>query len=109
MEMRAIGGDSGRPGNASAFHHVGHRAVLIDLAALFPTPPHFEGRYQPDGLQIRSVHLGVLTAWSMDDWGCWFGRVTYTVKTTSREEQVTHWVPAWALRPAPHGRSSTTG
>ena len=103
--MKAIAGDNGQP-HGQAYYPVGHRAVLIDLAALFPTPPHFEGRYQPDGLQIRAVHTGVLTAWMKDEWGCFFGRVTYTVKAKDREEKVTHWVPAWALKPTvpPAGR-----
>lgn len=98
--MRAIGGDSGQP-RGPAFVRVGHRAVLIDLASLFPQPPHHDGVYQPDGLQIRTVTLGVLTEWGRGEWGDWYGRVTYSVTARGRREEVTHWVPAWALRPAP--------
>ncbi|MFW0786065.1 hypothetical protein AAFP35_16245 [Gordonia sp. CPCC 206044] len=97
--MQSIGGDSGRP-RRRAFVPAGHRAVLIDLGALFPSAPHFSGTYHPDGLQIRSVRLGVLTEWGIDEWGAWFGKVSYTVVAKGREEKVTHWVPAWALRPA---------
>lgn len=43
--MQSIGGHNGQPRSQACFA-VGHRAVLIDLAALFPTPPHFDGSYQ---------------------------------------------------------------
>lgn len=98
--MQSIGGDTGRP-HSAAFVRVGHRAVLIDLSALYPNSPHFDGVYQPDGLQIRAIHLGVLTEWGRDEWGAWYGKVTYTITARNREERMTHWVPAWALRPAP--------
>ncbi|MEO9328082.1 MULTISPECIES: hypothetical protein [Gordonia] len=97
--MKWIGGDTGRPHRPS-FVRVGHKAVLIDLGALFPNAPHFVGEYHPDGLQIRSVHLGVLTEWGRDEWGAWYGKVTYTITAKDRQEKVTHWVPGWALRPA---------
>ncbi|GAB91001.1 hypothetical protein [Gordonia rhizosphera] len=97
--MQWIGGDSGQP-RPPAFVRVGHKAVLIDLNALYPNAPHFSGEYHPDGLQIRSVHLGVLTEWGRDEWGAWYGKVTYTIAAKDRQEKVTHWVPAWALRPA---------
>ena len=76
------------------------KAVLIDLGALFPNAPHFVGEYHPDGLQIRSVHLGVLTEWGRDEWGAWYGKVPYPIPAKDRQEKVTHWVPGWALRPA---------
>lgn len=97
--MKQVGGDSGQP-RGPAFVPVGHRAVLVDLNALYPQTPHFSGIYHPDGLQIRSVHLGVLTEWGRSEWGEWYGKVTYTIIAKGRAEQVTHWVPAWALRPA---------
>lgn len=108
MGMRAIGGDSGQP-RGPAFLRVGHRAVLIDLAALFPQAPHHAGNYQPDGLQIRTVVLGVLTEWGRGEWGDWYGKVTYPIAARDRREEVTHWVPAWALRPAPTAGSQTSG
>lgn len=69
---------------------------------LYPNAPHFTGEYNPEGLQIRSVHLGVLTEWGgRDEWGgAWYGKVTYTITAKDRQEKVTHWVPSWALRPA---------
>ncbi|AFA73459.1 hypothetical protein GPOL_c24300 [Gordonia polyisoprenivorans VH2] len=79
---------------------VGHRAVLIDLNALYPQTPHHSGTYHPDGLQIRKVATGVLTEWGLSEWGEWYGKVTYTLSARDRQESVTHWVPAWALRPA---------
>ncbi|NDZ93608.1 hypothetical protein G3I13_23900 [Streptomyces sp. SID6673] len=97
--MKWIGGDSGQP-RRPVYFPVGHKAVLVDLNALYPQTPHYTGEYFPDGLQIRSVHLGVLTAWARSEWGEWYGKVSYTIAAKDREEKVTHWVPGWALRPA---------
>ncbi len=99
MPTQSIGGDNGQP-QRPAFYRVGHKPVLIDLAALYPNAPHFEGTYCPDGLQIRSVHRGVLTEWARSEWGDFFGKVTYKITAKGPEDEVTHWVPAWVLKPS---------
>ncbi|WP_076480737.1 hypothetical protein [Williamsia sterculiae] len=96
--MPPIKGDLGQP-RRKVFYKVGHKAVLIDLGALYPRVAHHSGRYHPKGLQVDKVVTGVLTGWHLSEWGHWYGRVTYTVAAGVWEEQVTHWVPAWVLRP----------
>lgn len=99
MAMKAIGGDLGQP-RRPAFVKVPAREVLIDLVALYPLPPHLDGKYHPDGLQIRQIHRGVLTEWGISEsTGEWFGKVTYTVRARLREDTVTQWVPGWCLKP----------
>ena len=43
--------------------------VLIDLAALFPRPPHRVGRYHPHGLQLHRIVAGRLNKQIADDLG----------------------------------------
>ncbi|WP_059035422.1 hypothetical protein [Gordonia desulfuricans] len=104
--MARIGGDSGRP-HRPAFVRVGHRAVQIDLNALYPQTPHHSGTYHPDGLQVRKIVTGVLTEWALSEWGEWYGKVTYTLTARDRQESVTHWVPGWALKPTDDRRRPT--
>lgn len=106
--MARIGGDSGRP-HRPAFVRVGHRAVLIDLNALYPQTPPPQCTYHPDGLQIRKVATGVLTEWGLSEWGEWYGKVTYTLSARDRQESVTHWCPRGPCVPpmAPVGSGRT--
>lgn len=75
------------------------RDVLVDLVTLFPREPHRQGRYHPFGLQMHKVVEGELTCWGMCEQGAWWGLVTYPVSFGPRKRLVTHWVPAWLLRP----------
>ncbi|KHO20934.1 hypothetical protein QQ44_22035 [Mycolicibacterium setense] len=73
--------------------------VLIDLVALFPREPHSLGRYHPCGIQMARVVEGRLTCWALCEQGQWWGLVTYAVRYGAESRTVTHWVPAWVLRP----------
>ena len=73
--------------------------VLVDLTVLFPRRPHRTGRYHPHGLQMDSVVAGTLTCWGLCEQGEWWGLVSYPIAYGSQRRQVTHWVPAWVLRP----------
>jgi hypothetical protein len=75
--------------------------VLIDLVALFPREPHRSGRYHPHGLQLSKVVTGTLGCWGLCEEGQWWGLVTYRITYGAQSRPVTHWVPAWTLRPAP--------
>lgn len=72
--------------------------VLIDLAALFPRPPHRVGRYHPHGLQLHRIVAGRLICWGLCEQGDWWGLVTYDVAFGANRGAVTHWVPAGILR-----------
>jgi hypothetical protein len=94
--------------NGSRGEHSRHRPfkvltppvkVLVDLAALYPQPPHHTGRYTADGFEVRTVVPGDLTEWSMTVDGDWIGRVTYQLMSKDRSETVTHWVPSRMLKP----------
>jgi len=74
-------------------------AVRIDLAALFPRQPHRTGRFHPGGLQMHAVVPGTLSCWGLCEQGEWWGLVTYGIRYGSACRPVTHWVPAWTLRP----------
>lgn len=74
-------------------------AVLVDLAALFPRQPHRVGRYHPNGLQMSRVVQGRLSCWALCEQGDWWGLVTYGIAFGAQRRTVTHWVPAWTLRP----------
>lgn len=73
--------------------------VRVDLAALFPRQPHRTGRLHPGGLQMHAVVPGSLTWWGLCEQGEWWGLVTYSIAYGSSRRTVTHWVPAWTLRP----------
>ncbi|SNT30533.1 hypothetical protein SAMN05421642_11398 [Rhodococcoides kyotonense] len=73
--------------------------VLVDLAVLYPQPPHHTGKYTADGFEVRTVVPGDLTEWSMTVDGDWIGRVTYQLMSKDRSETVTHWVPSRVLKP----------
>lgn len=73
--------------------------VLVDLAVLYPQPPHHTGRYTADGFEVRTVVPADLTEWSMTVDGDWIGRVTYQLMSKDRSETVTHWVPSRVLKP----------
>lgn len=76
-------------------------AVLVDLATLFPRQPHSsrQGRYHPHGLQMTKVVEGQLTWWALAEQGGWWGLVTYPIHHGAQQGDVTHWIPAWMLRP----------
>lgn len=74
-------------------------AVLVDLTVLFPRRPHRAGRYHPNGLQLHKVVEGRLSCWGICEQGDWWGLVTYDIAYGSRRRAVTHWVPAFVLRP----------
>lgn len=98
MDMPAVGPDA-RPPQRQIYRDVQPVTVLVDLRALF-RPAAFSNRVpEPHGLQVGRIVTGTLTAWSIAEGGDWFGRVTYMVITGHRHEEVTHWVPAWAIRP----------
>jgi hypothetical protein len=74
-------------------------AVLVDLAALFPREPHRTGGYHPAGLQMHSIVEGRLSCWGICEQGHWWGLVTYHIAYGTRRKSVTHWIPAWTLKP----------
>jgi len=74
-------------------------SVLVDLVALFPREPHSEGRYNPCGLQMNRVVEGKLTCWALCEQGQWWGLVTYPIRYGATTKTVTHWIPAWVLKP----------
>lgn len=73
--------------------------MLVDLGALFSRQPHQAGRFHPNGLQLHRVVTGLLGCWGLGEQGDWWGLVTYDVCWGARRRSVTHWVPAWTLRP----------
>ncbi|MDG4665137.1 hypothetical protein [Mycobacterium sp. 236(2023)] len=75
-----------------------HRAVLIDLVALFPREAHCDGKYHPKGLQMDTTVEGQLTCWALSEQGRWWGLVTYRIKHGTEKDPVTHWVPASVLK-----------
>ncbi len=77
------------------------QSVLLDLTTLFPRQPHSRGRYHPFGLQMRKVVEARLTKWAVCEQGEWWGLVTYPITYGPRSADVTHWVPAWVLKPKP--------
>ncbi|WP_328350475.1 hypothetical protein OG976_15965 [Mycobacterium sp. NBC_00419] len=75
-------------------------AVLVDLTVLFPRAPHRTGTYQPHGLQMHKVVEGTLSCWGLCEQGDWWGLVSYEIAYGSKRKTVTHWVPAWTLKPS---------
>lgn len=73
--------------------------VLVDLTVLFPRRPHRTGRYHPHGLQLDRVVAGALSCWGLCEQGEWWGLVSYPIVYGTHRRTVTHWVPAWVLRP----------
>jgi hypothetical protein len=73
--------------------------VLVDLAALFPREPHGGGGYNAAGLRMHGVVEGLLTCWGLCEQGSWWGLVTYDITYGTQRRPVTHWIPAWTLRP----------
>ncbi len=96
-DLQSIG-YTGQPAPA-AFRRVDPpAAVLVDLAAVFPSEPHRRGGYVPAGLQMHAVVEGALSCWALCEQGYWWGLVTYRVAHGARRMAVTHWIPAWTLR-----------
>ncbi|MUL68313.1 hypothetical protein BOO86_27850 [Mycobacterium sp. CBMA 234] len=88
---------TGRP-TRSVFRRVDPpQTVVVDLGVLFPRQPFYEGRYNPDGLQMRARAHGQLTCWGMCRDGMWWGLVTYPIEFGEKCRTVTHWIPAWIL------------
>ncbi|WP_441964519.1 hypothetical protein [Mycolicibacterium houstonense] len=81
------------------------QGVLVDLIALFPREPHSNGRYQPFGMQMHRTVEGQLSCWGLCEQGHWWGLVTYLISFGPHERPVTHWIPAWVLRPDPSGQA----
>lgn len=75
------------------------QCVLLDLTTLFPRRPHSRTRYHPFGLQMHKVVEARLTKWAVCEQGEWWGLVTYPITYGPRSADVTHWVPAWVLKP----------
>ncbi|GAT04456.1 hypothetical protein R4419_33755 [Mycolicibacterium fortuitum] len=101
-DMQAIG-YGGQPVR-DVFHAVRPPApVFIDLIALFPHEPHTSGRYNPFGLQMQKVVEGELSCWALCEQGQWWGLVTYPIRYGANEKTVTHWIPAWILKPKTDG------
>lgn len=97
-ELKRIG-YNGQP-VAHAFRRVEPPiTVLVDLAAVFPREPHAAGGYHPAGLQMHTVVDGLLTCWGLCEQGHWWGLVTYKITYGARRKAVTHWIPAWTLKP----------
>ncbi|MUL75715.1 hypothetical protein [Mycolicibacterium sp. CBMA 226] len=74
-------------------------AVEIDLGTLFPRQPHRSGGYQAGGLQMHLVVRGQLICWGRSVESEWWGLVTYPIAFGLQQKTVTHWIPAWVLRP----------
>jgi hypothetical protein len=74
--------------------------VLVDLGVLFPRSPHRTGRYHPQGMQMDKVVPAALSCWGLCEQGEWWGLVSYEISYGAHRKAVTHWVPAWILRPA---------
>ena len=74
-------------------------SVLVDLVALFPREPHLAGRYHPLGIQMSKVVEGKLSCWALCEQGQWWGLVNYPIRFGANEKTVTHWIPAWVLKP----------
>lgn len=73
--------------------------VWIDLAILYPLPPHHRCTFNPEGFDVRRVVPGDLLEWSITVDGDWLGRVSYELMSRDRSETVTHWVSSRALVP----------
>ncbi len=109
-EMQAIR-DTGRP-EGSRWRHVQPPVrVAVDLGALFALPPHHPHAKVPDGLRLRGVVAGRLSAWARSEQGDWFGLVVYDAVSAdgSTGAPVSHWVPAHLVRPSEGARDGTRG
>ena len=73
--------------------------VLVDLTVLFPRRPHRTGRYPPPGRRLDRVVAGALGCWGLGEQGEWWGLASYPIVYGTHRRTVTHWVPAWVLRP----------
>ncbi len=73
------------------------QTVIVDLGVLFPRQPHYDGRYNPDGLQMRARVEGRLTCWGMCTDGMWWGLCAYAIEFGGKRRTVRHWIPAWML------------
>jgi hypothetical protein len=97
LDLQAIG-HGGQP-TRQTFHVVDPaKAVLVDLASLFPREPHATGKYHPGGLQLHTIVTGQVSCWGLCEQGQWWGLVTYEIAYGAKRKAVTHWVPAWTLR-----------
>ena len=72
--------------------------VLVDSSALHPPPPH---RLQPGRStgEPRCARCAPVVG-SHPNTACGCGLVTYTIDYGPRCGSVTHWMPAWMLKPA---------
>lgn len=102
-ELQGIG-YGGQPTSAVFRPVVPTQGVLVDLIALFPREPHSNGRYQPFGMQMHKTVEGQLSCWGLCEQGHWWGLVTYEIAFGPDKRPVTHWIPAWVLRPASSSR-----
>lgn len=97
MDLPAIV-DTGRPVRP-VFRRVDPpQAVIVDLGVLFQHQPFHEGRWHPNGLQMRARADGRLTCWGLCQDGMWWGLVTYPIRFGEKQRTVTHWIPAWMLK-----------
>lgn len=108
--MQAIR-DTGRPRGARWRHVQPPVRVAVDLGALFTLPPHHPHARVPDGLRLRGVVAGRLSAWARSEEGDWFGLVVYDAVAAdgSAGAPVSHWVPAHLVRPSEGARDGTRG
>lgn len=97
-ELQAIG-YAGQPTSAVFRPVRPAQAVLVDLVTLFTREPHKRGRYHPFGLQMNTTVTGELTCWGLCEQGHWWGLVTYPITFGPHKRYLTHWIPAWVLRP----------
>jgi hypothetical protein len=74
------------------------QGVLVDLSTLFAREPHRTGHFHPNGLQMNKVVEGRLSCWGMCEQGHWWGLITYPISYGPKQQQVTHWIPAWLLK-----------
>lgn len=105
-ELQGIG-YGGQPTSAVFRRIDPPQGVLVDLIALFPREPHSNGRYQPFGMQMHKTVEGELNCWGLCEQGHWWGLVTYQIAFGPEKRPVTHWIPAWVLRPDPSGQAAS--
>ena len=98
--------ETGRPRGPRWRHVQPPVRVAVDLGALFGLPPHHPHQDVPDGLVLRGVLTGRLSAWARSREGDWFALVVYEAAAAdgSGGAPVSHWVPAHLVRPVEGAR-----
>ena len=98
--------ETGRPRGPRWRHVRPPVRVAVDLGALFDLPPHHPPQDVPDGLLLRGVVPGRLSAWARSREGDWFALVVYEAAAAdgSGGAPVSHWVPAHLVRPVDGAR-----